>query len=99
MVNLRSSKKRLKLALRNRFQNQYYRSSYRTAVKRYLKELEVYSITSQLSDQENAHKYLNHIYRALDKNVKNNIIHKNTAARNKARFYSYLYKYKIRKRN
>ena len=93
MVNIRSSKKRLKLALRNRVQNQYYRSSCRAAIKRYLKGLE------QLSTQENVHKYLSEIYRTQDKSVKNNIIHKNTAARNKAKYYSYFYKYKISERN
>jgi small subunit ribosomal protein S20 len=84
MANNKSAKKRILITKRNTLQNRYYKSSVRTLTKRFLKNLETYKISQNLTDKETAQTLLNSIYSLIDKSSKKNIYHKNTAARKKA---------------
>jgi small subunit ribosomal protein S20 len=84
MANNKSAKKRILITKRNTLQNRYYKSSVRTLTKRFLKNLETYKISQNLTDKETAQTLLNSIYSLIDKGSKKNIYHKNTAARKKA---------------
>lgn len=84
MANNKSAKKRILITKRNTLQNRYYKSSVRTLTKRFLKNVETYKISQNLTDKETAQTLLNSIYSLIDKSSKKNVFHKNTAARKKA---------------
>ena len=89
MTNSRSAKKRVGVNKRNRLQNRYYKTSVRTLTKLFFKTLELYK-AEQTDELKNKLKLtLNSIYSFLDKGVKRNIFHKNTAARQKSRLTVY----------
>lgn len=90
MANTKSAKKRIQITERNRFRNRYYKSSVRTLIKRFLKEIELYKLSKNQKDKEKLQKQLNSIYSLIDKGKKKNIFHKNAAARKKAKLASYL---------
>lgn len=85
MANNPSAKKRIKINKRNRFQNRLYKSSVRTLIKGFLKEMEIYTISKNSETEEKLRKSLSLIYSLLDKGTKKNIFHKNTSARKKSR--------------
>lgn len=85
MANNKSAKKRIEINKRNRLRNRFYKSSVRTLIKAFLKNLEVYKTSQDPSDKEKAKKILNLIYSLLDKGAKKHVFHKNSAARKKSR--------------
>lgn len=85
MANNKSAKKRILITKRNALQNRYYKSSVRTLTNRFLKNLETYKISQNLTDKETAQTVLNSIYSLIDKSSKKNVLHKNNAARKKAK--------------
>nr|YP_009394549.1 ribosomal protein S20 [Vertebrata thuyoides]ARW63111.1 ribosomal protein S20 [Vertebrata thuyoides] len=77
--------KNKKVILRNRKSNKKYKVAIKQSIKNYL--LSVKAIVS-LSNGENlsfCQKNLSIVYKNMDKAVNKNVIHKNTAARKKAR--------------
>jgi len=84
MANNKSAKKRILTNERNRLQNRFYKSSVRTLIKNFLKDLELYKTDKNQENQEKLQKKLSSIYSLIDKGTKKNIFHKNTAARKKA---------------
>jgi small subunit ribosomal protein S20 len=90
MANTKSAKKRIEINKRNRLRNRFYKSSVRTLIKVFLKDLEVYKTSQDPNDKEKAKKILNSIYSLLDKGAKKHIFHKNSAARKKSRLASSL---------
>ena len=90
MANTKSAKKRIEINKRNRLRNRFYKSSVRTLIKVFLKDLEVYKTSHDPNDKEKAKKILNSIYSLLDKGAKKHIFHKNSAARKKSRLASSL---------
>lgn len=93
MANNKSAKKRIKTNKRNRLQNRYYKTSVRTLTKLFFKNLEIAKIGETTQSQENLQKILASIYSFLDKGTKKKVFHKNTAAKQKSRFVSYLRSY------
>ena len=85
MANNKSAKKRIKINERNRLSNRVYKSSVRTLIKVFIKNLEVYKISRDPDDKKKAREILNSIYSLLDKGTKTNVFHKNFAARKKSR--------------
>lgn len=79
MPNIKSAKKRMILAERNRIRNQSYKSAIRTSMKRVLESLR------QKSDIKEAEAYLAKAYSLIDRAVLKGILHKNTGARYKSR--------------
>lgn len=81
---------------RNRIINKRYTSTIKTLVKLFLNKKKMIDVTNNsntniivdnsLQDKKNELKnVLNNIYSIIDKAVKKNVMHKNTAARKKAR--------------
>ena len=90
MANNKSAKKRVEIAKRNRLRNRYYKTSVRTLIKLFFKDLEFYKTSQTSEDKEKLKKILSSIYSLLDKGTKKNVFHKNTAARKKAKLTAYL---------
>ena len=90
MANTKSSEKRIEINKRNRLRNRYYKTSVRTLIKLFFKNLESYKTSQDANDIEKLKKLLSSIYSIFDKGTKKNIFHKNTAARKKAKLAAYL---------
>jgi small subunit ribosomal protein S20 len=90
MANNKSAEKRIEIAKRNRLQNRFYKSSVRTLIKVFLKNLETYKISQDLKDKEKASKKLSSVYSLIDKSAKKRVFHKNNAARKKSQLAGYL---------
>ncbi len=78
MANIKSSKKRVLIAERNRLRNVAMKSSIKTAIKNVLE-------LSTSNDKEALNAALSKVYQLCDKAVSKGILHKNTAARKKSR--------------
>ena len=77
MANIKSAKKRILTAERNRLRNVAFKSSIKTAVKKVVKlasEKNIDALKLELSN----------LYKLCDKAVSKGILHKNTAARKKS---------------
>ena len=78
MANIKSSKKRVLIAERNRLRNVAIKSSIKTAVKKVLE-------LSKAEDKDALNSALSKVYQLCDKAVSKGVLHKNTAARKKSR--------------
>ena len=78
MANIKSSKKRVLIAERNRLRNVAAKSAIKTALK---KALELASS----EDKEALNSAISNAYKLCDKAVSKGVLHKNTAARKKSR--------------
>ena len=90
MANSKSAEKRIEINKRNRVRNKYYKTSVRTLIKVFFKDLELYKVSQNPEDKEKLQKILSSVYSLMDKGTKKNIFHKNTAARKKANLSAYL---------
>ena len=90
MANNKSAEKRIKINERDRLRNRFYKSSVRTLIKSFFKDLQVYKVSQNLEDKEKLHKVLSSVYSLIDKGTKKNVFHKNAAARKKAKLAAYL---------
>ena len=90
MANSKSAKKRIEINKRNRLRNRFYKSSVRTLIKRFFKDIEVYKISQNPEDKEKLKETLSSVYSLIDKGTKKNVFHKNAAARKKAKLSAYL---------
>jgi small subunit ribosomal protein S20 len=90
MANNKSAEKRIEIAKRNRLENRFYKSSVRTLIKVFLKDLANYKLSQNPTDKEKAQNILSSVYSLIDKGAKKNVFHKNTAARKKAQLSGYL---------
>lgn len=78
MANIKSAKKRILTAERNREQNVAFKSSIKTAIKKVL-------VLAQAKEQEELNSALSTVYKLCDKAVSKGVLHKNTASRKKSR--------------
>jgi small subunit ribosomal protein S20 len=90
MANIKSAEKRIEINKRNRLKNRFYKSSVRTLIKVFFKDLEIYKTSKNSEDKEKLKKILSSVYSLMDKGTKKNIFHKNSAARKKAQLAGYL---------
>lgn len=90
MANNKSAEKRIEITKRNRLQNRFYKSSVKTLIKVFLKDLESYKLSQDLKDKEKVQKILSSVYSLIDKGSKKSVFHKNTAARKKSQLSAYL---------
>jgi len=90
MANNKSAKKRILITKRNNIQNRFYKSSVKTLTKKFLKDLDIYKISPNKNGKENLQVGLNSLYSLIDKGLKKNVYHKNTAARKKAKLAALL---------
>ncbi len=79
MPNIKSAKKRVDIAERNRRRNQAYKSAIRTAIKRVHE-----GVTGKIDVQE-LQARVSKAYSLIDKAVLKGIVHKNAGARYKSR--------------
>lgn len=78
MANIKSAKKRVLVAERNRLKNVAFKTSIKTAIKKVLE-------LAKGEDKDALNKALSRAYQLCDKAVSKGILHKNTAARKKSR--------------
>lgn len=90
MANNKSAEKRIEINQRDRLRNRFYKSSVRTLIKAFFRELQTYKVSKNLEDKEKIRKVLNSVYSLIDKGTKKNVFHKNAAARKKAKLAAYL---------
>ena len=90
MANNPSALKRIDVNKRNRLRNRYYKSSVRTLIKTFFKNLDTYKISKNPEEKEKLQKTLSLVYSLMDKGTKKKVFHKNAAARKKAKLASYL---------
>ena len=90
MANTKSAKKRININKRNQLRNKYYKTSVRTLIKLFFKNLEIYKVSKDLEDKKKVYEILSLIYSMIDKGTKKNIFHKNTAARKKSKLVAHL---------
>lgn len=88
MANTKSAQKRIKINRRNRLQNKYYKTSVRNLTKLFFQTLEQKDSSQTVEDD--LKKMRSSIYSLLDKGTKNNVFHKNAAARKKAKLAAFL---------
>lgn len=79
MPNIKSAKKRVLIAERNRRRNQAYKSAIKTAIRRVMESLQ------QKGEQSEIENRLARTYSLIDRAVLKGILHKNTGARYKSR--------------
>lgn len=92
MANTKSAEKRIDINKRNRLQNKFYKTSVRTLIKLFFKNLEVYKTSKRPKNKQKLEEILRSVYSMIDKGTKKNIFHKNTAARKKAKLTTHLKK-------
>ena len=78
MANIKSAKKRVLIAERNRVRNVAFKTSIKTAAKKVLE-------LAKGEDQEALNAAISRAYQLCDKAVSKGVLHKNTAARKKSR--------------
>ena len=78
MANIKSAKKRVLIAEKNRIRNVAFKSSIKTAMKKVLE-------LAAGEDKEALNAAISQAYKLCDKAVSKGILHKNTAARKKSR--------------
>ena len=89
MANNKSAKKRIGTNNRNRLRNKYYKTSVRTLIKLFFKNLELYKVSKSPEEKKYLDDILSSVYSMMDKGTKKNIFHKNMAARKKAKLAAY----------
>jgi small subunit ribosomal protein S20 len=90
MANNKSAEKRIQTSERNRLRNRFYKSSVKTLIKTFFKNLETYKVSKTPEHKLQVEKNLSSVYSLIDKGTKKNVFHKNTAARKKAQLAGYL---------
>ena len=92
MANIKSAIKRIDINERQRQANKVYRSNIKTFIKRYFLSLERYSQNPSEATLSEVFTSLSQVYSKIDKAMKKNILHKNSAARKKSHLRSQLNK-------
>jgi small subunit ribosomal protein S20 len=90
MANNKSAEKRILTNQRDRLKNRFYKSSVRTLIKSFFKELQLYKNSKNIEGKEKLKKILSSVYSLIDKGTKKDVFHRNAAARKKAKLAAYL---------
>ena len=88
MANIKSSKKRVQIAERNRLENKTYRSALRTVMKRCLEACSAYSQKPGEEAKATVQSSMSAAFSKIDKAVKRGVLHRNTGAHQKSRLSS-----------
>jgi small subunit ribosomal protein S20 len=84
VANIKSAIKRIDIAERNRLRNKSYKSAVKTLSKNYLQAIAAYSADPSQETLAEAQQRLSIAYSKIDKAVKQNVLHRNNAARKKS---------------
>lgn len=85
MANIKSALKRIQIAERNRLQNKSYKSAVKTLMKKTFQAADTYASDPSDDNLAQVNANLSAAFSKIDKAVKCNVIHRNNAARKKAR--------------
>ena len=85
---IKSAKKRILIAERNRLSNKFYKSTVRTLTKKTLENCEKYKNEPNDDNKILVKTSLNKAFSLIDKAVKKNVLHKNNGANKKSRINS-----------
>ena len=85
MANIKSSKKRVEIAERNRLRNRGYKSAVRTLMKRCFAAVEACGEQPGEESRSAVQTSLNAAFSKIDKAVKRGVLHRNTGAHQKSR--------------
>ncbi|MDX2254599.1 MAG: 30S ribosomal protein S20 [Pseudanabaenaceae cyanobacterium bins.39] len=85
MANIKSAKKRIQIAERNRLHNKSYKSAVKTLMKNYFEAVDAYKANPTPEALEVVHSKQSLAYSKIDRAVKRGVLHNNTGARRKAR--------------
>lgn len=85
MPQTKSQIKNIKITLRNRSNNKRYKVAIRQAVKKYLASVKIITDHSNNENLVICQNNLSTVYKQIDKAVKKNILHRNTASRRKSK--------------
>ena len=92
MANIKSAKKRIQIAERNRIQNRSYKSAIRTLMKRCFAACLSYEGQPNEQSMKDVQKSIDDAYSKIDKAVKRGVLHRNTGANQKSRLSAALKK-------
>ena len=90
MANIKSAKKRIQIAERNRLINKSYKSTVRTLTKKTLENCEKYKKDPNDDNKKLIQISLNSAFSIIDKAVKKNVLHKNTGANKKSKINKFV---------
>jgi small subunit ribosomal protein S20 len=85
VANIKSAKKRIQIAERNRLQNKSYKSAVRTLMKKYFAAVNDYAANPTPEKEQQVEQAMSAAYSKIDKAVKVKALHRNNGARKKAR--------------
>lgn len=85
MANIKSAKKRVEVAERNRLRNKAYKSAIKTLMKKYFAAAEQHAANPTDESKKAVDEAMSLAYSKIDKAVKRGVLHRNTGARRKAR--------------
>ena len=85
MANIKSAIKRIKVTRRNNLQNKLYSSNIKTFTKKYYKNLSLLKLNQTEENRLKVSQSLDILVSKIDKAVKRNVLHRNTAARKKSK--------------
>ena len=85
VANIKSSKKRVHIAERNRLENRSYKSAIRTLFKKCLTACSAYTEKPGEEAKAVVQSSLNLAFSKIDKAVKRGVMHRNTGANQKSR--------------
>jgi len=95
MANLKSSKKRVIIGIRNAAVNRVYKTTIKNLLKRYRKATKSYLSSSNSETFQELKGLVNNLYSRIDKAAKKNVFHINKSARQKSRILNNLKKLNI----
>jgi small subunit ribosomal protein S20 len=85
VANIKSAKKRIQIAERNRLQNKSYQSAVKTLMKKYFAAVDEYASNPSSEKEQQVQQAMSAAYSKIDKAVKVKALHQNNGARKKAR--------------
>jgi len=95
MANLKSSKKRVIIGIRNAAINRVYKTTIKNLLKRYRQTTKLYLSDSTSNQFQELKALVNTLYSRIDKAAKKNVFHLNKSARQKSRILKNLKKLNI----
>ena len=90
MANIKSAKKRIQIAERNRLVNKSYKSTVRTFTKKTLENCEKFKKDPNEENKNLVKISLNKTFSLIDKAVKKNVLHKNNGANKKSKINNFV---------
>lgn len=95
MANLKSSKKRVLVSIRNAAVNRVYKTTIKNLLKRYRQVIKLYLNDQSTEKFDDLKKLVNILYSRIDKAAKKDVFHLNKSARQKSRILNNLKKLNI----